>query len=1489
MTLSRVVVKCRAVPRMVAAASVLFLFSAELALAATLTVTNTNDTGTGSLRQAILDANATVDVDTIQFGISGAGPHTINLSSVLPVITDDGLTIDATTEDGASCGTTTNANDGVSDRALKVFINGTNSGNPTLDTITVTARNVTIMGIAVGDGRDDVMRLNGADGFTLLCSHVGVRADGITADPGNDVGILIENSDSIVIGDGTLAGLNVISANIGSGLEFTAGTSANPVIKGNFIGLAIDGISDRGNGMDGVRLDSVTGAIIGDALGGGNVISGNTGDGLNVSNGATAMVLGNFIGSNANGTSAVPNGGNAVEVNTNNTSADIGDGTTNGRNYLTSNTLSAGVQLSNFASAMIDGNWFGVGSDSSAIGNGAGIRVSGSSTAKITRNTIANSDFSGVRLDGTAGNTAIYANSIHTNGGQGVDLGFDGVTTNDSGDGDSGPNDLLNFPVIDAIIADGTSSVEYAVTLDVPDNSPDNYRIEFFKNTALETYGEGEIYLGSVDVSHNGGSQSYAGVFLANTAVSIGDYISATTTREASDSSYDITSEFSQTVEAIRTPLIVTTTSDSGAGTLRAAIEYANANTDKDDITFAVPGPGPHAITLSSALPAISDEGVSIDGTTQDGTTCGDLWAGVPRTLKVEVDANDGIFNAFSISGADVAIRGIAIQGVNWVSGNGVNAVKFLSTSANGLLQCSYLGLHADGSDAGAASAGFSGVFVQGDSIQIGGSAEGDGNVIANSQSAGIRTEDGAFDLIVEGNFIGTDSTGSAARPNAGGVLAASGSATYRHIRNNLISGNSSHAISAGSAGTLTGSSGDFVIAGNYIGVNRLGNTLMTNIGDGIHFASGSVSGVTIGGTNAADRNIISGNTNSGVSLNGVSAVEILGNYIGMGADGSTGFGNSEHGIFASGVTGLNIGNGTGNGRNVIGSNVRSGIYQTNVNDGVVIDGNYIGIAADGLTARGNGDGYRGSGITFNSAISDGDIIRGNVISANGDSGIDERASTISNLTILGNYIGTDAAGQLDRGNDYFGIVWYGGDVVNTIIGASGAGNIIASSKFGSGLEFYSGSHIIRGNSIGIGVDGTTALPNATWGVRLYPGPVSHIVGGMGAGEENIISGAAAGYSNILIQNGAEALVSGNTLRGSLGDGMELSGIGTVVTFHNNDVYVNAGAGLDISNQAQLIAFDNNITANAGNGVQLTPDAGKAAIYGNVISGNGELSIDLNEDGITANDIGDADLGANELLNFPVINAFTVNGTENVSYDIDLDVPAHTNGYRIDLFKNAAGDPSGHGEGDVFLGFVETGNHAGGSLNFSGSFSAIETVEINDVISATTSRKTGELTYDITSEFSAAEAATSSDPASLSVTKTVSNLVSGEFSIPGNDMIYTFTVVNQGAGSVTADTIVLIDEMPAEMSFFNGDYDGPGPSTAKIGFEESDTSLSFDPEVDALYSDGSAKPADLSECNYTPSAGYDSNVKFVCFNPKGEMLGGDPDPNFKISFRAKIK
>lgn len=129
----------------------------------------------------------------------------------------------------------------------------------------------------------------------------------------------------------------------------------------------------------------------------------------------------------------------------------------------------------------------------------------------------------------------------------------------------------------------------------------------------------------------------------------------------------------------------------------------------------------------------------------------------------------------------------------------------------------------------------------------------------------------------------------------------------------------------------------------------------------------------------------------------------------------------------------------------------------------------------------------------------------------------------------------------------------------------------------------------------------------------------------------------------------------------------------------------------------------------------------------------------------------------------------------------------------------------------------------------------------------------------------------------------------GLYALPGNDAIYTIKVANDGTGSVDNDTMILIDKIPDETIFYNGDIDDAGPETDPVSFQDSGSGLSFTYATDVAYSDLAATPANFAACSYTPALGYDTNVTHICLNPKGVMGAGPPSPEFAISFRVKIK
>lgn len=723
-------------------------------------------------------------------------------------------------------------------------------------------------------------------------------------------------------------------------------------------------------------------------------------------------------------------------------------------------------------------------------------------------------------------------------------------------------------------------------------------------------------------------------------------------------------------------PLEVTNTNDTGEGSLRQAIIVANADTGLDTITFDIPTAGPHTINVATQLPNLTDTGIIIDGSTQTGASCGDLWAGTPHNIQIQINDGGSVSSGLVPSGVSQTIRGLSVTGFN-------RGINLIAAGTGTQIECNYLGIAPDGTAAG----NDIGVIIFGDDAIIGGSNASAGNVISGN-GWGVLTSSGAQNVTIENNFVGTDPTGTLARGNTSSGLGNNiGSATINEIRRNLISGNN-FGIATQADDTWSGvSSGSFSIAGNYIGTNRTGDGAIANNNDGINFTQGTINNLIIGGTAPADRNIISGNTRDGLAIANQDDVAILGNYIGLAADGLGDLGNGANGISLQATTNVQIGNGTANGRNVIGSNVNDGIQLSGTIDNIIIDSNYIGLAANGDTARGNGVGFAGWGIEFNGAISDGEIIRNNVISDNGG-GLMTINNSVTNASLTGNYFGTDATGLLARGNEFVTIELNTG-ANGWSIGTPASGNIFAATRnTGAGLDINDGTHTIQNNLIGVGADGTTPLGNDGWGLRVVGG--SLIVGGTGANEANVI--AHSGESGILVQASATAIITGNTVFNNTGDGIEFT-LGRAALL-SNSIFSNGGIGIDLT-----------LNGTTGNGV-------------------------------TLNDSGDADTGANDLLNFPVFNALipTANNTD-LLYDFNLDVPSNTNGYRIEFFKNLTPDGSGHGEGEIYLGFVDV-VHGGGDLNFTGTFTPSSSVSNGDSITATATRKTAS-SHDITSEFAA--------------------------------------------------------------------------------------------------------------------------------------------------------
>lgn len=368
------------------------------------------------------------------------------------------------------------------------------------------------------------------DGYT---DHPVVELDGSALGAGN--GLEIEAGASLVRG----LAINRFPDN---GIEITE--QGGNVVEACFVGTDVTGTLALGNGGAGIFVGDSAGNTIGAATPEGrNVVSGNGGEGIFLESGARNTVLGNYVGVDATGLSALGNGLVGVLV------ADAPGNTIGGDASGAGNVVSAngyeGISIESEGAAdnLVRGNMIGTGADGlTALGNTfSGIAVDdGASGNTVDGNRIAFNGNDGIEVvEGRA--NAIRRNSIFGNRGIGITLGERDVAENDPGDADSGANDLQNFPVLrNAESAAGTTSIFGRL-----DSTPGmTFDVELFSSVECDPYGfgEGEEYLGATSVTTDA---TGAAIFAAElpTTVDAGRFITATATDPDGN-----TSEFSSCV-----------------------------------------------------------------------------------------------------------------------------------------------------------------------------------------------------------------------------------------------------------------------------------------------------------------------------------------------------------------------------------------------------------------------------------------------------------------------------------------------------------------------------------------------------------------------------------------------------------------------------------------------------------------------------------------------------------------------------------------------------------------------------------------------------------------------------------------------------------------------------------------------------------------------------------------------------------------------------
>ena len=352
----------------------------------------------------------------------------------------------------------------------------------------------------------------------------------------------------------------------------------------------------------------------------------------------------------------------------------------------------------------------------------------------------------------------------------------------------------------------------------------------------------------------------------------------------------------------------------------------------------------------------------------------------------------------------------------------------------------------------------------------------------------------------VSGNYIGTDASGSSDLGNKTGVMIGDGAqgnvvGGNTPEERNVISGNNQYGV------YIYNDSDRNTVSGNYIGTDVTGTQSLGNTETGVAIAYGSQNN-TVGGETEGERNIISGNDSTGVSIGqpGTTNNTISGNFIGTVVSGTQALGNGGIGVSISGGAQDNtVGGDTEGERNVISANwmgVSIGGIDTMSN---TVSGNHIGTDVAGSTDLGNTfAGLRIASEAQNNTIGGQTAGERNVISGNGFYGVEISGSEADGNTVCGNFIGTDAGGTEALGNTYDG-VWIGIGAQDNTVGGQTAEerNVIAASTY-SGVHINGAStdgNTVSHNYIGTDVTGTEDKGNTWDGVRIDGGAKDNTVG----------------------------------------------------------------------------------------------------------------------------------------------------------------------------------------------------------------------------------------------------------------------------------------------------------------------------------------------------------------------------------------------------------
>ena len=577
--------------------SILSIMSeAALCEAATFTVINTNPSGAGSLAQAITSANVASDLDNVEFDIPGSGVPTIVAS--LPAITQP-VMIDGTTQAAG-------------------FVELRNGGGTALS---IAGSGSTITGMVLNSSSTGVGLGAAAGGNTVTGCRIGTDPTGTSAFS-NQVGVFIQGPSG---GNNTIAN-NLVSGNTQTGISILGN---NNIITGNVIGLDVTQTQAIGSGT-GILVNSSTGNRVGGTQAGeGNLIAGFQGTAISVTNTTVqnTLIQGNRIGTNATNAAGLGVSGGVSFASVTGTGNVLGGAQAGAGNLIVGASSNAVVVL-NSSNLTIQGNTIGtaalpnaangvdmVGADGNTLegnvisGNGqAGINFrSGADSNTTHANEISANGGAGISISGGQMDR-FTENSIHDNGGLGIDLGAAGVAVNDPLDADIAPghNQGQNYPVLSMV-----SASQVTGTLNSAINT--SFTVELFASPSCDASGNGEggTFLGAIQVT-TGPSGDTTDFMFSLPPAAAGQVLTATATDPNGN-----TSEFSACTGTV--PGNTTTTSTQPTTTTTTSTQPTTTVTTSTTTT-SVPATVPSTSSTTTSVTTTS-LGTTTTSTTSTSTT----------------------------------------------------------------------------------------------------------------------------------------------------------------------------------------------------------------------------------------------------------------------------------------------------------------------------------------------------------------------------------------------------------------------------------------------------------------------------------------------------------------------------------------------------------------------------------------------------------------------------------------------------------------------------------------------------------------------------------------------------------------------------------------------------------------------------------------------------------------------------------------------------